>query len=142
MQHAELVPSLEALCERVAVSLIGPGDVCAALTLAEALSPAAGRLRAAGLRLLAERLPAVLAADAGGFAALPAAVLEALLQGQSLVHACVLLCYVFVCVSGHHSACMDTAMLTPGYFDKGLQTCKTVLLSTCRQASLANSSTQ
>ena len=90
-QHAELVPSLEALCERAAVRLIGPSDVCAALTLAEALAPAAGRLRAAGLRLLAERLPAVLAADAGGFAALPVAVLEALLQGQSLVRSIMLM---------------------------------------------------
>ena len=79
------MPSLEALCERAAVRLIGPGNVCAALTLAEALAPAASRLRAAGLHLLAERLPSVLAADAGGFAALPVAVLEALLQGQSLV---------------------------------------------------------
>lgn len=84
-QHAELVPSLEALCEQAVFRLIGPGNVCAALTLAEALAPAAGHMRAAGLRLLAERLGAVMATDAGGFAALPVTVLEALLQGQSLV---------------------------------------------------------
>ena len=100
-QHADVVPSLEALCERVALALIGPGDVCAALTLAEALFPAAARLRAAGLRLLAERLPAVLAADAGSFAALPVTALEALLQGQSLVRfiTLVLLCYAYMILS-------------------------------------------
>lgn len=76
---------MEALCEQAALAGVWPGDVCAALALAEALAPAAGRLRATGLRMLAEQLPAVLAADAVGFAALPAAVFEALLQGQSLV---------------------------------------------------------
>ena len=83
--HEDRVPTLEALCEQAALAGVWPGDVCAALALAEALAPAAGRLRATGLRMLAEQLPAVLAADAVGFAALPAAVFEALLQGQSLV---------------------------------------------------------
>ncbi|KAK9831854.1 hypothetical protein WJX81_001923 [Elliptochloris bilobata] len=83
-QQADPVPSLEVLCEGVALAAAGPGNVCAALSLVEALAPAAGRLRAAGLRLLAEQLPAVLVADAAGFAALPVAVLDSLLQGQSL----------------------------------------------------------
>ncbi len=85
---ASQLPTLEALSERAAAAAVSPGDVCGALALAEALAPAAGCLRAAGLRLLAERLPAVLAADAAGFAALPAAALEAVLQGQALVRSC------------------------------------------------------
>ncbi len=71
-----------------------PRCVCGALALAQALAPAAGCLRAAGLRLLAERLPAVLAADAAGFAALPAAALEAVLQRQALVRSSCYRCII------------------------------------------------
>jgi len=52
---ASQLPTLEALSERAAAAAVSPGDVCGALALAEALAPAAGCLRAAGLRLLAER---------------------------------------------------------------------------------------
>lgn len=64
------IPSLQDQCSAALQRAFRPASVCTVLSMADVMRPSADALRDAAVAFLAERLPAVLAADAAGLQAL------------------------------------------------------------------------